>query len=535
MTDTRVPSIVVLGGGSAGWITAAILHQMLCQGRKDVVRITLVESPSIGIIGVGEATLPGIKMLMKFLGIGEAELMSRTQATFKHGIHYRDWEKPGAAYFHPFDPIRILNVNAALWWAAERAGLPNAKFAEDVYPQYRLAAAGKTPRRPDMPEYEGIVGYGYHLDAEALAKLLAEKFRAAGVTQILDKVVDTRLAENGDVAAVVTAEHGEIEADFFVDCSGFASLLLSKALGAGFNSYAETLFCDRAIAFRVPAEGRRLIRPFTTATARGAGWIWDIDLRERSGIGYVYSSRHISDDDAEMELHRYVGVKAKDLTARRLHMRVGHSRTMWLKNVIAIGLSGGFIEPLESSGLLLIEVAAIHMAESIVSILSLKTSNNEPGGGAAFHESLASASAIFNKRMNDMYEELRDFIKLHYCLTQRRDTPFWRDNANERTYPESLREMLSRWKNRPPQPFDFPNRLNQFSESNWLCILFGMGWKPDNAEALKRFVSAELGQHLLAKIARRAQEGIASMPDHDGYFKSMEDLKRGSSNVEALS
>ncbi len=524
-TAKRAPSIVIVGGGSAGWITASVLHRMLCQGDRQAANITVVESARIGIIGVGEATIVGIKTLFKFLGLKEEELLRRTQATFKHGIHYRDWEHSPdvgkrSAYFHPFDPINVLNVSTTHWWLARRSEIPGANFVEDLVPQYRVAAAGKAPRRPDMPEYDGPVGFGYHLDAEALAELLAERAIAAGVARLIDDVIGTNRAADGFLSSIVTAQHGEINADFFVDCSGFTSLLLEKTLGTGFNSYGDSLFCDRAVAFRVPGDEASPIRPFTTAIAKSSGWIWEIDLQRRSGMGYVYSSGHTTAEQAEIELRRHIGPKAEKLDARHLKMRVGHAKSFWKKNVVAIGLSGGFIEPLESTGLYLIQEGAFQLAESLIPLLGLKGHSEDSASNELYRENLAQLSELFNRRMVCLYESLRDFIKIHYCISKRRDSTFWQDNVDPRSIPESLKELIARWKIRPPQQFDFPSRTPLFSEYNWQCIMLGLGWRPQDIKIFEQFTSPELGEHLLNRVRRKAAHAIADLPDHRAYFST---------------
>ncbi len=523
---TTVPSIVIVGGGSAGWITANVLHRTLCQGDPQAVKITVIESARLGIIGVGEATIPGLKTLFKFLGLKEEAILRRTQATFKHGIHYRDWEHTPeqgkrAAYFHSFDPVNILDVNASHWWLARRAETPGASFVEDLVPQYRLAAAGKAPRRTEMPEYEGVVGYAYHLDAEALAQLLAERAIAAGVERLIDDVTAAKLTADGFVSSVVTAQHGDVEADFFVDCSGFASFLIEKTLGIGFHSFGDSLFCDRALAFRVPSEDGSPLRPFTTATATSSGWIWDIDLQRRSGVGYVYSSRHTTADEAEKELRHHIGPKAEKLDARHLKMRTGHARSLWEKNVVAIGLSGGFIEPLESTGLFLIQAGAFQLAESLIGVLGLLGKKGDSATVPLYRESLHKLSELFNHRMICFHEEIRDFLKIHYCLSKRRDSAFWRDNVDPSSFPESLKELLSRWKLRPPLQFDFPSRVSLFSEHNWQCIMLGMGWKPYDIASFRAFTSIDLSAPLLSMMHRKATKAIAELPDHRAYFSSV--------------
>jgi tryptophan halogenase len=512
-------SIVIVGGGTAGWIAASVLQRRLSQGAGRPVRITLVESSRIGILGVGEATVPTIRTLLRFLGIDEREFMRATSASFKHGILYRDWKnEPGTphnSYFHPFDYTNILNFSPQLWWLAARSHLPDAQYARDVGAQYTVAMAGRAPRQPEMPPYEGVNGYAYHLDAERLAEFLADRAVRAGVVRVFDDVLDAKLGPDGTVEAIVTAEHGTIAGDFFVDCTGFAGLLIGRKLGVGFVSYNDSLLCDRAVALRVPTAPEEAIRPYTSTTAKDAGWIWEIDLQSRRGTGYVYSSQHVSPEQAEAELRRHVGSRSEGLEARHLRMRVGRSEAFWRGNVAAIGLSGGFIEPLESTGIYLIEAGAVQLADSLQGVLGLA---GQESGGGAYRGALERLATLYNRRMIGLYEEIRDFIKVHYFLSTRRDTAFWRDNAEPSSAPDSLLELLDRWSVRPPQQFDFPNRFALFMEHHWLYIMLGMGWRPKTLGAFRDFVAPEAGARLMAVVAADAKRAIAALPDHRAYF-----------------
>ena len=525
-------SIVVVGGGTAGWITASVLQRRLGQGGERPVKVTLVESKRIGILGVGEATVPTIRTLLRFLGIDEDEFITATSASFKHGIHYRDWARePGApdnTYFHPFDYSNILNFSPQLWWLAARAHLPGAQYAQDTGSQFTVAGAGKAPRSPGMPPYEGANGYAYHLDAELLAEFLAARAVRRGVTRLYGTVLRAVQAADGSVEAIVTEEHGTIEGDFFVDCTGFAGLLMAKALGVGFTSYNGSLFCDRAVALRVPTAPDETMRPYTTTTAKPAGWVWEIDLQSRRGTGYVYSSNHTTPGQAEAELRRHVGPRSDELQARHLRMRVGRSNSFWHKNVAAVGLSGGFIEPLESTGIYLIETGALQLMDSLQGVLGLARAGGaaSDGGGAvggdagraAYLAAMEPLAAAYNRRMAGLYEEIRDFVKVHYFLTRRRDAPFWRDNADPASAPDSLLANLERWSLRPPQQFDFTTRLSLFSEHSWLYILLGMGWRPKTMDGFRDFACHEAGSRLMAEVAADAKRGLAMLPDHRAYF-----------------
>ena len=525
-------SIVVVGGGTAGWITANVLHRRLGQAGSQPVQITLVESKRIGILGVGEATVPTIRTLFRLLGIDEDEFITATSASFKHGIHYRDWARepgsPNNTYFHPFDYTNILNFSPQLWWLAARSDQPGAQYAEDIGAQFTIAGSGRAPRSPGMPPYEGPHGYAYHLDAEQLAEFLANRAIRRGVTRVFDTVIRANQAEDGSVLSIETEEHGPIEGDFFIDCTGFAGLLMSKTLGVGFTSYNDTLFCDRAVALRVPTETDETIRPFTTTTAKSSGWIWEIDLQSRRGTGYVYSSQHTSPEQAEQDLRRHVGPRSEGLAARHLKMRVGRSESFWQKNVAAIGLAGGFIEPLESTGIYLIETGALQLMDALQSVLGLARGSGANADGtdtdgsvrARYLGALEPLAVSYNRRMTGLYEEIRDFVKVHYSLSQRRDSQFWRDNTDPKSSPASLLALMGQWSLRPPQQFDFTTRLGLFNEHSWLYIMLGMGWRPKAVHAFQPFVSIEAGARLMAEVKAEAARSLAMLPGHRAYFSA---------------
>ncbi|MHB8283515.1 MAG: tryptophan halogenase family protein [Caulobacteraceae bacterium] len=521
-------SVVIVGGGTSGWITASWLAKHFKD--RPEVRVTLVESKSIGTIGVGEATLPTLIPFLQLLGIAEAEFMTFTKATFKQGILYRDWTQPTGdpaspdTYFHPFDGFAVANFSSAEWWLTKRANTAGARYADDLCAQYALAAAGKSPRTQQMAPYTGEVGYAYHLDAELLANFLAQWCRERGVEHVIGDVTEVNHREDGAVKSVGLRDGASLEGDLFIDCSGFRGLMINRALGNPFISYNDVLFCDRAVAVRVPKTAGSTIRPFTTTTAKEAGWIWEIDLRERSGVGYVHSSRHTTFDEAEDVLRRHLGPVAEDLQIRRLEMRVGRSARFWHKNVVAIGLSGGFIEPLESTGIYLVEIGARFMVKALTSILGLalaaKAGTTTGEAEPDFTSAMDAMARRYDARMIELYEEIRDFIKIHYCLTKRRDSAFWRDNVEAASIPDSLREKLDLWSIRPPEPTDFPNRYSLFGDTNWLYIMLGMGWRPSHYKGFVSPVSEGIGGALMRLSTEKRQKGLATLPDHRAYFGS---------------
>ncbi len=457
---SAIKKVLIVGGGSAGWITAAYMNSAL-NARKTMVEITLVESASIGRIGVGEATVPTIRQVLQSVGISETEFMKKTDATFKQAIRFDDWHHIGdGGYYHPFQrrPMARIDRAGADWLMSDRS----VPYAETVSVQPAFSDLGLSPRMAGSKDFGSPFPYAYHMDAEKFADYLRDISVARGVTHHLDDVTDIEQAENGNITAVKTKDGLSLEADLFIDCTGFASLLSGKTLGTDFTDYGQWLLCDRAVAMRVPYSAHYPgdVKPYTSATALSHGWKWDIGLTDRRGVGYVYSSQFLSDDEAEAQLRAHEGSHTDSLEARRLKFRVGMRPKPWTNNCVAIGLSGGFIEPLESTGLYLIEFAAITLCEHF------------PFG--EFTEPLAKR---FNEIMGSRYSEILDFINMHYCLTKRDDTDFWREVQKEERITDSLKEKFEFWRFKPPTHSDFDDQLRLFSHQSYEYILYGMDFQ----------------------------------------------------------
>ncbi len=361
--STAIDEILIVGGGTAGWLTAAYLAK-----HRSGSRITLIESSEIPTIGVGEGTFPTIARTLASLGVDEAAFMRGSGAAFKQGIKFVDWGRAvengrHSHYYHPFAlPREPDGLDLLPYWLGGEAG--GASYADAVTLQERVCEAGRAPKRASDAEFRGPMNYAYHLDAARFGNYLSGVARAAGVVHLTGTVDDVELDEQGAIASVVTREHGKLTAGLFIDCTGFRSTLLGRALGVPFLDKNDVLFVDRAVAVQVPYGSEwAAIPPYTISTAHEAGWTWDIALAERRGIGYVYSSRHTDESRAEAVLRNYVGGAADNLPVRHLKMQVGWRERHWVKNCVAVGLSGGFLEPLESTGIILIEAAA-HMIAS---------------------------------------------------------------------------------------------------------------------------------------------------------------------------
>lgn len=504
-------SVLIAGGGTAGWLCACYLAKTLNIRSPGAVRIQLVESPEIGILGVGEGTFPSIRGALSQIGISEARFIRETRATFKQGIRFVDWVRPKgspgrAHYFHPFNlpSSRVDGLDLVPYWLLGEAGDGSA-FADAVTLQAAVADAGRAPKRHQDPDYEGPMNYAYHFDAMKVAALLAEEGRALGVEHRLATISDVTLDANGAIAGVVTREVGTLQADLYVDCTGMRAALIGKALGQSLIPVRDVLFADRAVAIQVPyARPDAPIASHTLSTAHEAGWTWDIGLQERRGVGYVYSSRHTSDDRAEAVLREYIGPAAHGLNARRLPFETGYRPVQWQRNCVAIGLSAGFLEPLEATGIGLVEMGTYLLAH----LLPMD---------ACFDR----VAAHFNRMMSERYTRIVDFLKLHYCLTQRRDSAFWIDNADVATIPETLRDRLAEWRHRAPHRLDFVTDLEMFMPASWQFILYGMEFRTDLHDQRGRYPRAEEARREFAMLRAVSQHAIRDLPAHRDYIAAI--------------
>jgi len=499
-----IRNILIVGGGSAGWLAAAYLARTLGAGDPEGPRITLVEAPGIPTIGVGEGSFPSLRGTLAAIGIAEDRFIRDCSATFKQGIRFDHWVRPpgqpGADhYFHPFSQPSQRPGGPELlpYWLLGEAGEGQA-FAEAATLQKRVADASRAPKRPTDADYVGALNYAYHFDAGRFADLLAEQARALGVQHVAATVERVEMGDGGLIAAVHTREAGRLAAELFLDCTGFHAALIGGALGSPFKSLADQLFVDRALAIQLPyPRVDAPIASYTISTAQPAGWIWDIGLQERRGVGHVYSSRHVDDDQAEAQLRAYLGPAADALSARRLELRIGYRETQWVGNCVAVGLSSGFIEPLEASGLGLVEAAVYLIAHLF------------PHGGE-----LDAAARQFNAQMRTRYERIADFVKLHYGLSQRRDSAFWSDNTAPESFSPLLREQLAMWRQRAPHRLDFIADLEMYPPSSWQYVLYGMEYPTQlarNAKAWPRAAEARQEFQTLRQLAPRA---IADLPTH---------------------
>ena len=491
--DLRLRRVVIVGGGTAGWISAALLARAL--GRQ--VRIVLVESPEIGTVGVGEATIPQIRLINTFLGIDEDELLRAVQGTFKLGIQFCDWHRIGHAYYHAFGeigaPLGLLPFHA--YWLRDRS----RPDAADLW-AYALNAQACEARRFDRRQRIGTsplsgLRYAYHFDAGLYARHLRRHCDGAVVEAVEGTVIEVeRRAADGFIAAVHLRDGRRIEGDLFIDCSGFRGLLIEGALEAGYEDWSHWLPCDRALA--VPSTRQGPMRPYTQALARSAGWQWRIPLQHREGNGHVYCSRYLSDDEAcAMLLSNLEGEPLAE--PRPLRFTAGVRKRFWSHNCIALGLASGFLEPLEST--------SIHLVQSGLGRL------------LALLPDRACAPALreeYNRQTRFEYERIRDFLILHYRATERRDTPFWRDCA-ALPMPASLAHKIAL--------FRAGGRIVRegeelFTEGSWLQVMLGQGIVPHAYPALADTLPGPQFDGFLADLRTLIARAVADMPAHERFI-----------------
>ena len=499
---SKIQKVLIVGGGTSGWLSAAYMARMMGAYRPGGVEITLVEASDIGTIGVGEATIPPIRTIIAALGIDEATFMRETSATYKLAIKFDNWlhnpESNPHSYYHTFGKFNQIGADLmASYWVMDRANT-DMNFVDYTMMEGRLCDMDCGPKRISDAQYQGPLQYAYHFDAGRLAELLKKIAAHNGVKHLIGKVKSVDLAEDGAIAALNTEEHGQLTADLYLDCTGFSAHLIEKAMKVPFHNYADTLFCDKAVACQVAYEDPACaISPYTTSTAQENGWTWDIPLNNRRGIGYVYSSGHTDKGRAEEIISDYIGETTSDYKLWHLDMRVGSRREPWRKNCVAVGLSGGFVEPLESTGIYLVDIALRWLVDFMPS-----------------KESMALGAASFNGMMNACYADIVDFVKMHYCLSKRTDTDFWIDNRRESSLPQSLQDKLQSWRHRMPGIYEFTSIPNVFGLTNYLQVMYGMEFETDLVGYEGRYGHLDAARQQAQQYIGAAKGGAELLPRH---------------------
>lgn len=495
MNENRLRKILIVGGGSAGWMTAALFANLF-QGLYD---IELVESEAIGTIGVGEATIPAIKKFNELLNLDEDEFMRMTKGTFKLGIQFVDWWKEGRSYIHGFGVIgqdwEWLRCHH-YWLDAHARG--RAPDFTDMSINTAAALANKFMRaRPDMGDSPlAHIAYAFQFDASLYARFLRGYAEQRGVTRTEGMVTEVKLRpDDGFVEAVMLTDGRRVEADLFIDCSGFRGLIIEEALKTGYEDWTHWLPCDRAIA--VPCARAGPLTPYTRSTALSAGWQWRIPLQHRTGNGHVYSSKFIDDADAEAMLLNTLEAEVK-AEPNRLRFTTGKRRRQWNKNCVAIGLSSGFLEPLESTSLHLIQSAAIRL------VRLFPDRSFDP-----------AVIAEYNRQADFEYERIRDFIILHYKATERDDSEFWR-YCRDMTVPDTLQRKIDLFRS---SGRIFREDEELFSEESWIQVCLGQGIVPTAHDPLVAIKSdAQIAQYL-SNIALTINKCVDVMPSHDEFVE----------------
>ena len=492
-----IRDIVIVGGGTAGWMAAAALAK--CAGTAQH-RITLVESQEIGTVGVGESTIPPIQLFNALLGINENEFVRETHATFKLGIEFVDWQRIGHNYFHNFGLLgadlgtRVSFIHYWLRWAQAGGDPDQLQFSAEAL----AARSGKFGRTPPSPGgAQPNVNYAFQFDASTYAAYLRRYSERRGVVRREGKVVNVRQnGETGLIEAVEMEDGSSIRGDFFIDCSGFRGLLIEQVYKAGFEDWSHWLPNDRAAA--VPAERMAQPSPFTVARAREAGWQWRIPLQHRTGNGYVFCSSYISDDEATSAL--LDSLEGKALAAPKvLRFKAGRRKASWIKNCLALGLSSGFLEPLEST--------SIHLVQAAITKFLDFFPMREPD------QILIDR---FNDEMRFQYETIRDFIIGHYKVTEREDTEFWR-YCKHMSIPDSLAQKIELFMERGEVK---PQSSDLFSEVSWFAMLYGQGIVPTGHHPIADAMSEDDLELTLARIRSAIRDRVGSLPAHAEYIRS---------------
>ena len=494
MSIAAVQKVLIVGGGTAGWMAASFLSQAV--GKS--VQIQLIESEEIGIVGVGEATIPPIMNFNKALGIDEDEFVKETQASFKLGIQFRNWGWLGNEYIHGFGTMGHMTglVDFHHYWLKEfQAG--RVTRMEDY--SINLLACEKNKFMRATTQYENSpladIGHAFHFDAGLYSRYLRKYAEKFGVRRTEGKIASVQQHPDTGYVTSVTMENGDVHAaDLFIDCSGFRGLLIEQTLHAGYEDWSHWLPCNRALA--VPCESVAPLTPYTRSTAHTAGWQWRIPLQHRTGNGHVYCSEYMSDDEAASILLANLDGKAL-ASPRPLRFVTGRRKKIWDKNVVALGLAGGFLEPLEST--------SIHMIQKGISRL------------AAIFPTRGFEDADrdeFNRQSALEYEQIRDFIILHYCASTRDDSPFWTYCKNM-PIPETLSQKLDLFRANG-RVFRINNEL--FAEVSWFQVMFGQGIHPRGYHPLADSKSPEMIQAMVADVKRVMHGVVDQMPTHQQFI-----------------
>jgi tryptophan halogenase len=510
-----IRSVVIAGGGTAGWMTATYLKAAF----GDRVDVTLVESAQVSRIGVGEATFSTVRHFFDYLGLKEEEWLPKCAGGYKLAIRFENWGEPGKHFYHPFERLRVVDgFSLAEWWLALGGDQP---FDQSCYIAHTLCEAKRAPRMLDgslfVSGLDGSLGkstleeqrdqfpYAYHFDADEVARFLANYGMERGVRRVIDNIEHVAQDERGWIKHLVTKEHGEISGDIFVDCTGFRGMLINQTLGEEFLPFGDVLPNNRAVALRVPREEATEMSPYTTATAMSAGWSWTIPLFRRNGTGYVYSDEFITPEEAERELRAKVAPDRDDLEANHIRMRIGRNNRLWVNNCVAIGLSGAFVEPLESTGIFFIQYGIEQLVKHF------------PDNG--FDPVLVGQ---YNQRMAHVVDGVKEFLVLHYKSAQRADTPYWKE-AKVRKMPDGLAHRLEIASSHLLDEETVYPYYHGFEPYSWNTMNLGLGHRPARPRPALAHIDASNARAELATLKAEGARMVAALPSCYEYLASIND------------
>lgn len=504
-----IKKIVIVGGGSAGWLTAGILAAEHQANLATGLKITLIESPDVSTIGVGEGTWPTMRNTLQTIGINEKEFIRCCDVAFKQGSQFIGWynNQTNDKYYHPFvAPHGHGECNLHAYW---KNNFPDSNFASSLSFQPHLCDAGKAPKQFQTPDYAAVANYGYHLNAKKFADMLKKHCQnKLGVEFISDHVTEVNNNDLGLIESLSTKQSGDIEAELFIDCSGAKSILLGEHYQIPFESKKSVLFNDSAIASQIPyANDNSPINSHTISTATKSGWIWEIGLPTRKGIGHVYSSKHCSDEDAKRVLQDYIkqqlpNISFDDITFNQLAFNPGHRALFWHKNCVAVGMAAGFIEPLEASALALVELSANMISKELPA-----------------HQGLLDITAgRFNQRFLYRWQRIIEFLKLHYVLSSRTDSQYWIDNKSAESIPERLAELLTLWQYQIPSYNDFTEIEEIFPSASYQYVLYGMNFKTQLSSTTNQFLNPALATRFNNELKELTTKYLNGLPSNREFI-----------------
>lgn len=528
----KVEKIVILGGGTAGWMTASYLKKAF----GNTVNISVVESSRISTIGVGEATFSTIKLFFDFLELKESDWMPHCHATYKMAIRFVDWNVEKRHFYHPFQRYETIDgFNIAEWWLKLKD--ENESSGSLSYYDYSCFTVPSicdnklSPRflngdvfdstvkeyyysdpsfmKDSLSELKIQFPYAYHFNAALLAKFLKDYATKRGVQCVDDEMVRANVAEDGSIESLVMKEMGDIQGDLFVDCTGFRGLLINKTLNEPFISFSDVLLCDSAIAMQIPTDIEKDgIKPYTSATALTSGWVWNIPLYGRDGTGYVYSSLFKTQEEAEKEFRKHLGSASDQINGTPIKMRIGRNQNAWVKNVVAIGLSCGFVEPLESTGIFFIQQGI----EELVASFPNKQ----------FNDGLIRS---YNKAMAQCIDGVKDFLTLHYYASTRNDSPFWKATKSNLKISDELKERVAVWKTMLPNPKNINRNYHGFESYSYSVMLLGLGHRPEHSLPALDHIDQENARKMFDAIRQRASLLCKSLPTQYEYLTAQKALQ----------